>query len=466
MLTGRRTRNPRVLYMSFFFPPSRASGVYRGRATANYLARHGWDVTVFAAPLDFLYRVIGSVDEQLTTTIDSRVRLHRPRMSLFPWEHDLRRYSRFRGLMPIPALKLHQVLQRYLFPEGYGSWGRSAVGQALRMHSRTPFDVVLATGNPFAAFAAAWMFNRLTHVPYIVDYRDSWTLNLFDDGPAFPPGHPAWRWERRVLKRASGIVFVNEALRAWHADRYPAQATKMMVVPNGWDPDLFDTDAPAEPARSPSAPLNFAYLGTITAAQPVEELGAAFRRAREHPELADARLSIHGHLGFFRNSQAELLNRLGLDAEGRHVDDDELGPAIRYRGPVSKLGVSDVYRDSDVLVFMAAGTGGGARYITSGKVFEYMASGRPIVSVHAPDIAAREVLEGYPLWFNAHSLDISELAQTMIAAGKAARDMTAAQREAAQRHAASYTRDVLLATLEQRMRALLPSRRRGGGSTS
>ncbi|MCP9967991.1 hypothetical protein [Actinomadura madurae] len=46
-MTGHR---PRLLYLAFYFPPSRASGVYRPRATANRLTELGWDVTVFAAP--------------------------------------------------------------------------------------------------------------------------------------------------------------------------------------------------------------------------------------------------------------------------------------------------------------------------------------------------------------------------------------------------------------------------------
>ena len=38
-------------------------------------------------------------------------------------------------------------------------------------------------------------------------------------------------------------MFVNNALRAWHADRYPASADRMLVVPNGWDPDLLEVAA-------------------------------------------------------------------------------------------------------------------------------------------------------------------------------------------------------------------------------
>lgn len=131
---------------------------------------------------------------------------------------------------------------------------------------------------------------------------------------------------------------------------------------------------------------------------------------------------------------------------------------MRYRGPVSKTEVARAYAESDVLVFLV----GGARYVTSGKIFEYMASGRPIVSVHAPGIAATEVLTGYPLWFNADSLDPEQIAQSMIAAGKLAQDMTPELRAAARRHAETYARSAVLAPLEAKLRVLAGAADRTG----
>jgi glycosyltransferase involved in cell wall biosynthesis len=439
-----------VLYLSFYFPPSRASGVYRARATANHLVHHGWDVTAFAAPMRFLREVIGSVDEDLVSTVDPRIRVERPTLHQFPWEHDLRRYGRLRGTMPVLARKGYQWSQLHLFPEPYSSWGVAAVGKALKLHARRPFDVVLATGNPFVSFGAAWMFRRLTGVPYALDYRDSWTLNLFKDGPAYPDGHKAWHWERRVLRSASSVSFVNRALLRWHAERYPEVADRMMVVPNGWDADLMAAPTPAPAHGDTRRPLRFAYLGTLTNNQPVEELASAFARARQHPELADAELNIYGHLGFFKNSPDDLMKRLGIKPSTGAADS-----GIRYRGPVSKTEVASIYQDSDVLVFLA----GGGRYVTSGKIFEYMAAGHPIVSVHAPDIAAREVLDGYPLWFNPKSLDVDAIAQSMIAAGKSARDLTPEQAAAARRHADAYSRDNLLVPMEAKLRSFIRSKR-------
>ncbi|MER5455136.1 glycosyltransferase [Micromonospora sp. NPDC002389] len=434
-----------MLYLSFYFPPSRASGVYRARATANHLVQQGFDVTVCAAPLRFLYDVVGTVDEDLLETVDPQIQVERPEMNMNRWENDLRRFGRFRGTMPVLARRFEDWRTERIFPEQYASWAWASVRRALRLHARQRFDVVLATGNPHASFAAAWLFRRLTGVPYVLDYRDSWTLNLFTDSPAYPDGHPAFKWEQRVMRGASGLVFVNQALRGWHAERYPAFADKMMVVPNGWDPDLMEVE---EFKPRAEGPLRFGYLGTLTVNQPVEELAAAFRRARTHPELADAELNIHGHLGFFRNSPSALRERLGLDPHGDEQSDDQAG--IHCRGPVPKTEVSAVYRESDVLVFLA----GGGRYVTSGKIFEYLATGRPIVSVHAPDIAAREVLTRYPLWFDPNGLDVDAVAQAMVEAGRAARDLTAEQVATARRHADGYTRETLLRPLTQRLRTI------------
>ena len=447
-MTFSRPKAPRLLYIAFYFPPSRASGVYRARATANHFAAAGWDVTVLAAPLRFLYDVIGSVDEKLSETVDPRIHVERPDLDLTRWEGDLHSMSWLQGTVPGAALKLHRWREERYFPEQYVSWARNCVTTALEAHRREPFDAVMATGNPFAAFAAAWEINKAAGIPYVADYRDSWTLDLFSDQPAFPPKHPAWGWEQRIIGDSSHTVFVNNALRAWHADRYPKAAERMMVVPNGWDPDLLDV-GPATGASGEDRPLRFGYLGTVTRKQPVVELAEAFHQAREYPELAGAELNIHGHLGFFKSSHAGFLPLLGLDLNGE--PDPELDHGLRLRGPVSKTEVAGVYEHNDVLVFLAAG----GKYVTSGKIFEYMATGKPIVSVHAPEIAAREVLEGYPLWFTADSLEPGLVAKAMVEAGRAARALTPQQQTEARAYADRFQRDNLLEPLEDAIRAMV-----------
>jgi len=434
----KKKRPPRILYLAFFFPPSRSSGVYRARATADLLARRGWDVTVCTAPRRFFTEYIGSVDPSLEAGVDPAIRVERPSMGYFRWERDIRRYGRFRANLPVVANAGYNWLQRHFFPEHYASWIPRVLARALRMHARRRFDLVLATGNPFASFAAAYWFRRLTGVPYALDYRDAWTFNQFTEELKYPPGHPAWAWERRTVERAALTVFVNEGLRAWHAERYPAAAARMAVATNGWEPELLGRAAYEGSAAG--RPLRFGYVGTVTEQMPLAELFEGWRIARKDPGLADATLELYGHLGFFRGSADPLLDRIPLG--------EDVG--VAWRGPVEKARVAEVYRALDVLVFCVPG----ARFVTSGKVFEYMAAGRPIVSVHAPDIAAADVLAGHPLWFGIDRLDAHAVAGAMAAAAKAARELTEADFGAALTHAQRYTREATLDPLERRLREI------------
>ncbi len=436
---GRSERRPRVLYLSFYFPPSRASGVFRARATANHLAQAGWDVTVLTAPREFFDHYLdGAADPALEETVDPRVRVERPAMNTYHFEHDVRRFGVFRRNFPNVASKLYQASQKRVFGEHYLGWIPGVVRTAVARHLRGRFDLVLATGNPFVSFAAAHHLGRLFGVPYVIDFRDAWIFNQFTEEIRFPEGGRMIRWEEKVVRGAAEVVFVNDGMRRWYADRYPFAADRMQVVPNGWEPELLGR--PDYRPSDPDRPLRFSYLGTVTTYLPLEVLIGGWRLARSHPLLTDAVLDIHGHLGFFPHDGPLLRPRLEAGADA----------GVVYRGAFAKTEAAQVYAETDALVFCVPG----ARFVTSGKVFEYMATGKPIVSVHEPDIAAADVLTGYPLWFTGSKLNEDNVAESFIAAAKAARDLDRPTFEAALQHADRYTREATLTPWEHRLRAL------------
>jgi glycosyltransferase involved in cell wall biosynthesis len=448
---------PRVVYVAFYFPPTRASGVYRSRATANHLAAAGWDVTVITPQREFFTHYINSFDPSLEATVRGDVQVDRVRFPGRAWEPDVRRYTWLRANLPSVSKALSTKLENAVFPEHYSPWIPRVVRRIRELHKRAPVDLVLATGNPFSAFAAAWAANRLTGVPYVVDYRDSWTLDLFRDEPAFPPGHPAWRWEQRILRGASRIVFVNDPLREWHAERYPQDAERMLVVQNGYEPEILGELPPARPVLHGAAlvegterPLKFGYMGTLTQHVPVEPFLDGWRLARsEDPELGAASMHVFGHLGFFPASASTLRAKLPRDGED----------GVHYEGSVPKAEVGRAYAGLDVLVLLLAG----GRYVTSGKVYEYMASGRPIVSVHDPSSAASGVLTGYPLWFPVRDVTGEEVARVLKEAAAAARVADPARAAAARTHAGEFTRDGQLADFERELRRLTGRQIEGPG---
>ena len=427
---------PRLLYIAFYFPPTRASGVHRALSTANHFASAGWDVTVMTVQREFFRDYIRSYDGTLEDWVHPDVSVERVPFKGWRWEPDLRRFGRLRGNFPRIADDLYRRYEKLWFPEPYSPWILPALGRAVTMHRRQGFDMVLATGNPHASFAVAWGLHRLAGVPYAIDYRDSWTLDLYNDKPAFPDGHPAWRWERRVLQGASRAIFVNEPLREWHQQRYPDLADRMSVVLNGWEPDQLGELLELKPHHD--RPLQLGYLGTLTKAVPLTEFFDGWRLARKDEVLEAADVRLFGHLGYFHTNAPEVRALIPLDE----------GVNVSYEGPVAKSGVAAAYDSLDILLLMLAGS----RYVTSGKVFEYMATGKPIVSVHPPDIAASDVLRGYPLWFPCADLEPESISTALLQAANAARDVTQQAVDDCRRFAEQYTRGAQIAPLERQLR--------------
>lgn len=464
---------PHVALLAFYFPPSRASGVYRMLALANFLVRSGWDVTVVTVAPDFYERITRSSDPSLLTAIDPRVRVERVPLPMSHLETDLRRYGWFRGNYPGLHRRVIRRMTTHLWCDQYGPWVPGALRRLLEVHQRHRIDLTLATGNPYSAYQAVWAMRRITGVPYVLDSRDSWTLNLFTGEKAFRPDHAAHTWERRTFADAELISFVNTPLLEWHQREYPGDAHKMVVVANGYDAPGGTAVVPGSATEEPHAgvdvresaeaataghtlepdderaydeppPVHLGYVGTLTANQPHALVWEGWRRAKHDGRLPHAVADLYGHLGFFGVSAA-VRNVLPLRDASQQVT---------WHGAVEKADIANAYASLDVLIMIVADS----PYVTSGKVFEYMSTGKPIVGLYEPDCAVAEVLEGYPLLVRARSLDPDDIADAFVEATALAGTVTPEQREAARAHATRFERTRQLAPLERQLREIVARR--------
>jgi len=436
--------SPHLLYVAWGFPPSRSGGAYRLLATANTFAREGWDVTVLTVPRDVFLRSTG-VDPSLEARLDSRVRVDR-----IPFPHretdlDLRAWSRFRAHAPElwNGWQGHRTAR--VFPEPrYGLWRTELERAAERVHADKPVTLTIGSANPNVVHTAGFHLQQHHGVPFIMDYRDTWQLDMYSGRRTLNDRSAAAGWERRLVEAAAEVWFVNEPIAQWHRDLYPERAGLMKVVSNGFDPEFVGGVTPPRADRGTG--VVFGNIGTMTSQTPIPELVDGWLAARGSGHLAHARLELFGYLGHQGDDEGGILTTIGRARDG----------AVQYRGPVPKVSVADVYSGFDILI-LPLGT---SPFMTSGKVFEYMATGLPIVSVHDPINAVSDTLRGYPGWFPAASLAPSDVADALVAAAAFATSQTHADRIAARDWAARYERSRILAPVAQRWRDRLSEGKR------
>ena len=429
-----------LIYLAIGFPPAAKSSAYRLRETANQFCALGWDVTVITIAQQAWEREYG-LDHTLSATVDPRVKVVELPLFRTDLETDLRAYDEKRALYP--GGWLSRLRQRELreFPEpAFGAWRQPLEQAVLKVHRAHRADLLLASCAPYVNLAAAWKLHQEHAVPYAVDFRDGWSVDVIGGGEAFPPDSVAGRWEEKVLAKALTVWCVNDPIAEFYRARHPAIADRVRVVRNGFDQESL-------PAHSrtpdPNTGLAFGYLGSVNF--PPSQLDAVltgWRQARAaDPLLARSRFEVRGHIGAGAareaNAHMDLLKAAAPDG-------------VSFGGPVPKAELASTYAGWDALVLMLVG----GRFVTSGKVYEYMATGLPIISAHDVRHDATLVLQGHPLWTGAIGLDPVRLGEAFVAAGRMALSATEEQRAAARARAHGFARGPQIAPAARELAAL------------
>ncbi len=353
-------RRGHVVLVAYYFPPLGGSGVQRVAKWAKYLPQCGWDVTVLTVePGAYL-----AFDESLLEEVTSAgVNIVRTR-TLDPTR--TRKGNRaVRRLSERKRKLLTWITGFFFLPDNKRGWRGKARSAFNLVTERGPVDVVLSSAPPYTALMVGDELAGHLGVPHVVDYRDDWVGNPRHRYPTAL--HKRWhiRKESDILTRSALVLAINQSIASLIRTRNPNVSVE--VLPQGYDPDDFPYGM--SDSRSDGS-VRVVYAGMFyDAQQPDSMLEAVSRLLKEQPSLR-SRIELR-FVGLFPEEKVELISRYGLEDVVTRTG------YMNHEETVAELGQADI-------LWMIVGHQPGGYMISTGKLFEYMGSGRPILAL-APE---------------------------------------------------------------------------------
>jgi glycosyltransferase involved in cell wall biosynthesis len=360
----------RLLVVTYYYPPQPGSGSNRWAAMVKYLRRLGHQVSVVtAAPPGHAPGEDGGVLR--TANLNSSPLLRRL----------LLRSGRTPAMSSTDAGgeqaggTLPPLLWKGIVPDPWlVTWNPAAWRAIRRLHREQRFDCLI-TSSPAASTHLLGLALGARRPAWIADFRDGWLFEPLLPPFPTPPQRALDRWlERRTARGADAVVAVTAPIAEDFKQRLNVAAEH---VPNGWDPESGSGPATASPLDD--GRLTLVHVGAMSGAwgrDPRPLLQALRRLIGEHPQAAERiQLVLAGRL--------EEQERTLLEA---HAD---LGDVIRHLGYIPREEALALQRSAGALVLITSRNRGEA----TGKLYEYMAAGRPVIALAEGNEAARIVAE-------------------------------------------------------------------------
>lgn len=379
-------RRPSVLIAAYHFPPEGSVGTFRTLRLVRQLVERDWDVTVLSGTRG-TYSSGCVLDDDLLPRIPAGVRVLRaPVLRPIDGLSSLGKRSRGKGASgagpsPHPAAAaraggasargrswlrraIQQVDALTRIPDSHVGWFAPAVLEGIvRQAGRTP-DVIYSSSPPWTGQLVARVLAPALGCPWVADFRDPWARAPWREGRLTIARRAAELFEQSVIRRADAVVFTTRTNMEEFAAFYgPAIAAKFHLVRNGCDRGEFDG---VEPLPKDSR-FTILHAGSMYGGRKPGALFGAIAALRD-------RGVIDRETFCFRQIGRVSLAGFDMAAERARLDLDGL---VEVAAAQPRREILREMLSASCLLLLQPGT----TVSIPGKLFEYFASGRPILAM-------------------------------------------------------------------------------------
>jgi len=249
----------------------------------------------------------------------------------------------------------------FFIPDARKFWIKPSVKYLSAWLKDNPVSALVSTGPPHSMHLIAMAIHEKHHIPWLADFRDPWTNIDFYDNLMLSrkSDKKHHRLEKEVLSKADKIVVVSKGMSLGFqsvADR------QYNVITNGFDDEIQHPNDVV-----PDNKFSLAHIGSLVPSRNPENLWKALNELLVEVKDFGENLKIK-FVGAVDFSVREMLSKYRLE---------------KYTAIIPYLPHAEVIKiqqTSQVLLLIINNTPN-AKMVTTGKIFEYISSGRPVLCI-------------------------------------------------------------------------------------
>ena len=352
-----------VLIIAYQFPPMGGSGVQRTVKFVKYLRSFGWEPTVLTRSL----KGMELRDDSLLKDIPDGVRIVRTKA------YDP---TTLKGVMKFPG----KFIGRKIFiPDAEMLWRMTSKSAAQKLISEGNFSLIYTTSYPYSDHLMGLHLKKLfPDIPWVADFRDEWTKNpyLLDKPHNKLRMSIERKMEKSVLNTADILITNTPIMLRNFLTIDDSLKSKFYVIPNGYDSEDF-TKVPEKPSNDV---FTLTYTGLLYGRRKPDTFFKALSGLIGEGKVDRQTIQVN-LIGNFKTEELnDKINKYGLNGVVA------LLPYMDHNICLDRLINSDA-------LLLIEGVGPGAEAFYTGKIFEYIKTGRPILGVIPAKGAAAGIIE-------------------------------------------------------------------------
>ena len=375
----------RVLIISYYWPPTGGSGVQRWVKFAKYLPSEGWQPVIYTPENPEQL----AIDASLEAEVPSEAEIIKTHITE-PYEiykNMLRRSGHSKEAVEVNPVnaqnktflqKVAMWIRGNLFrPDPRCLWINPSVRFLKKYLEEHPVDLIVSTGPPQSMHMIGRKLAAETGLPWIADFRDPWTKIFYFKHLSMTSWTRKWhkKMEKKVLDEATAVVAVSPLVQ----EEFQAMTqTPVELITNGFDECDFPDGKCAEAAGGHGKEFSITHTG----------LFAADGNPTTLWEVLSEKCSADSE--FRRLLRIKLVGKTDEQII-RSISDAGLSDNLTDMGYQPHCAAIQEQRTASLLI-LPLRKEPEYKAVLPGKLFEYLASWRPVLGIGQPDGAMSIIL--------------------------------------------------------------------------